>query len=396
MKLGILISHPIQYLVPFFRVLAKTPGLDIVVFYTWNFGVEKTMDPEFGKEIKWDIPLLEGYRSIFLSNFSPKPSSGFWGQINPGIIPALRREKCDALLLYGWNSFTNWLAFAACILLKIRIFLRGESPWNQEIKKTAWKRSIKRILLWPLFSFTTAFLYIGEQNKEFYLRYGVPVEKLVWVPYAVDNERLMSAASELIPRRLELRRKLLDINDDGPIILFSGKFIHKKRPLNLLHAFEKVSARLKKNGMSAHLVFVGDGVLRQEIEEQIKKREILNVHLVGFQNQTQLPAFYAMADLFILPSGEGETWGLVVNEAMCFSLPIIVSDSVGCGKDLVREGGDGFVVPLDGIDALAAQMEKVLKNVSIRKNFGEESFKIIQPYSFKVGAEKIKQLLTKV
>lgn len=395
MKLGILISHPIQYLVPFFRVLAKTPGLDVVVFYTWNFGVEKTMDPEFGREIKWDIPLLGGYRNIFLKNFSPKPSSGFWGQINFGIIPALQREKCDALLLYGWNSFTNWLAFATCVFFGVRVLLRGESPWNQEVKKPAWKRFAKCVLLWPLFTFTSAFLYIGEQNKEFYLRYGVPAEKLVWVPYAVDNMRLLKSAEELIPRRAELRRSLLGIDDDRAVVLFSGKLIPKKRPMDLLRAFQEASERLRTKGKKADLVFVGDGVLREGLEAHVKECAVSGVHFVGFKNQTELPSYYTTADLFVLSSGEGETWGLVVNEAMCFGLPIVVSDVVGCGKDLVHDGENGSVVPVGKVGALAEAMEKILGDRKLRERLGAESARLIPNYSFEKGAEEIRKLLTK-
>lgn len=395
MKLGILVSHPIQYLVPFFRVLAATPGIDLVVFYTWDFGIKKTMDPEFRREIKWDIPLLEGYRSIFLKNYSPKPSSGFWGQINPGIINSLRKEKCDALLLYGWNSFTNWIALLASRAFNVRIFLRGESPWNQERAKPTWKRFIKKVLLKPLFLSTEAFLYIGKENKEFYLQYGVPESKLVRVPYAVDNARLFKSVQELIPCKAELRKSLLGVQDDRGIVLFSGKLIPKKRPMDLLRAFQEVQKRFRAKRMNTDLVFVGDGILREELEKYVRENGISGVHFVGFKNQTELPGYYAAADLFVLPSGEGETWGLVVNEAMCFGLPVIVSDAVGCGKDLVYEGANGFQFPLGDINALSDRLEKIISNTDLKINYGIKSREIIKEYSFERGAERFREVLTK-
>ncbi len=125
MKLAIVISHPIQYLVPFFRLLAEEETIDLTVFYTWDFGVEATYDKEFKKDVKWDIPLFEGYRYTFLKNYALKPYSNFFGQVNPGIIREIQKGQFDAVLLYGWNSFTNWLAFLTALFSNTRILLRG-------------------------------------------------------------------------------------------------------------------------------------------------------------------------------------------------------------------------------------------------------------------------------
>lgn len=92
--------------------------------------------------------------------------------------------------------------------------------------------------------------------------------------------------------------------------------------------------------------------------------------------------YYVMADLFVLPSGEGETWGLVVNEAMCFGLPVIVSDRVGCGPDLIRQGENGYVFQVGNIDELAERLEIIFDEVKMKK-FGKKSFEIIKNYSYK-------------
>jgi len=405
-KIIIITSHPIQYQVPLFKLLTLKEEMDLRVHFCWDFGVGgNNKDKEFGRIIEWDIPLFDGYRYKFLKNYSLKPSSDFWGQINFSVISELRKERPDALLIFGWNSFTNWLAFFTAFSLGIKVFLRGESPLNQELLKPKWKIGIKKFILKPLFSRVYKLLYIGYENKKFYEYYGVPEEKLVFVPYAVDNKRFMAVSESLKANRKELREKLLGIKDERPVILFVGKLISKKRPMDLLRAYELliISAQgarlpdgqgsasggkyqqLKTNNYS--LVFVGDGELRSELEKYAKEHDLKNVHFAGFKNQTELPQYYTVADMFVLPSGPGETWGLVVNEAMCFGLPVVVSDIVGCVTDLVYEGENGYVVPLGDVRKLSDALSMLLKND--REKFGKKSFEIIQGYSFEEESKNI-------
>ncbi len=123
-KLAVLTSHPIQYQAPLFKKLVERPEVDLTVYFCWDFGVKEEYDVEFGKKIKWDIPLLEDYKYKFLKNFSLKPSSKFWGQINFGITNELRKNNYDAILVFGWNSFTNWLFFLTSFWHKTPVFLR--------------------------------------------------------------------------------------------------------------------------------------------------------------------------------------------------------------------------------------------------------------------------------
>lgn len=387
-KLVILTSHPIQYQAPLFQLLAKQPEIDLTVYFCWDFGVqEPTYDTEFGKKIKWDIPLLEGYNYKFLKNYSLKPSSNFWGRINPNIIKEL--INYNTLLVFGWNSFTNWLAFITAFIFKIPVLLQGEAPFNQELLKPKWKIRIKKIILGWLFRRISAFLYIGEENKKFYQYYGVPDKKLFSCPYAVDNERFIKQAKS---EKREANRKELGIKDRDVVILFVGKLIEKKRPMDLLKAYQLITHNSQLKTQIA-LLFVGDGTLRPELEKYVKEHNLKNVHFVGFKNQTKLPQYYALADIFVLPSGIGETWGLVVNEAMCFGLPIIVSNVVGCGLDLVKNNENGFIFPLGNIEKLTAYLKDLVIDEEKRKKFGEKSFEIIQNYIHERDIEGILKAL---
>lgn len=379
-KIAILVSHPIQYQTPLFQKLAQHPALDLVVYFCWDFGTKKTYDVEFGKEVKWDIPLLDGYRYKFLPNFSFKPSSGFWGQINPSIIKEIKIGKYDAILVFGWNSLTNWLAFLTAFYRGIPVLLRGENPLSQELLKPKWKIVIKKNILGWLFKRIASLLYIGVENKEFYQYYGVPEQKLFFCPYAVDNERFIGE-SQRIDRR-EAKKKL-GIGGKKVVILFIGKLIDKKRPLDLLRAYQEL-----QNDDKA-LLFVGDGTLRTGMEDYVNRHNLADVHFVGFKNQSDLPNYYAASDILVLPSGLGETWGIVVNEAMCFGLPIIVSDVAGCGPDLVRHGENGFIFPVGDLKQLIGLLGSLMRDPVLRERFSEKSLTIIKNYSYDKDLEAI-------
>lgn len=381
MKLAVLSSHAIQYQVPFFRKLAQKNNIDLTVYFCWDFGHKKSYDAQFGREIQWDIPLTNGYKNVLLNNYAPKPSSDFWGQINPGIIKELLGGGYDAVIIYGWNGLTQWMAYGAALLKGIKILVHAESPYNQEVAKKGLKVAIKKIILKRVFRFVFKCLYIGEENKKFYESYGVPPHKMILCPYAVENERFIKEAERMAPERGMLRKEL-GVNDEK-VILFCGKLTAKKNPLDVLKAFEKIKTNKKA------LVFVGDGVLRPSLEEYVESRKIQNVHFVGFQNQTALAKFYTIADIFVLPSGIGETWGLVVNEAMLFGLPVIVSNMVGCGADLVRENENGFIFPVGESEVLATYCEELIASEEKRKAFGARSHAIIQAYNHEEDARAI-------
>ncbi len=396
-KLAVVMSHAIQYQIPLLRKIAASGKINLMTYFNWDFGVNKegSLDPEFKTKIKWDIPVLEGYKYKFLKNFSLRPSSNFLGQLNFGIIKELIQNRYDAVLIYGWNLFTNWLAIFTALIVKTNIILQSESPLNQELLKSGFKQKIKKFIFKKIFfPQVNAFLYIGEENKKFYQFYDVPKEKLFFAPYAIDNERYIRSNREYTNKKqiYELRKNL-GINKDAVVILFIGKLIEKKRPFDLLKAYKTI---IHNSKFIIHLLFVGDGIMRPELEKYVKEHNLNNVIFTGFKNQTELSQYYTMADIFILPSGEGETWGLVVNEAMCFSLPIIVSDIVGCGKDLVKNRENGYIFPLGDIGKLSEYLKELINDSKKRELFGKKSFEIIKNYSHEKDIEGILKTLNSI
>jgi glycosyltransferase involved in cell wall biosynthesis len=226
-------------------------------------------------------------------------------------------------------------------------------------------------------------LYVGQQNRRYWESYGVPTKRLFFAPHCVDNDFWSSKARELAPSRTAIRESF-GIVDDAPVILFCGKFIPKKQPLLLLSAFSTVRKELP-----CWLLMVGDGQLRTDVERQILETGIEGAILPGFLNQNELPRAYTAADIFVLPSAFYETWGLVVNEAMNFSLPIVVSDKVGCSNDLVKEGWNGFSFAHDDEEQLARCLRQLVVDAAMRKEFGRHSAELVANYSVAACANGI-------
>jgi glycosyltransferase involved in cell wall biosynthesis len=202
-------------------------------------------------------------------------------------------------------------------------------------------------------------------------------------PYSVDNAFFRGEGARLAPHREEIRRSF-GITDAHPVVLFAGKLIPKKQPLRLLDAFASVRA-----GRPCSLLIAGDGPLRSAMESAVRRQAIPDVHIAGFLNQHELPRAYVAADVFALPSNLHETWGLVVNEAMNFGLPVVVSDRVGCADDLVQQGENGMVVHHDDTAALARSIASLVDDEGLRRRFGAASRARVARYSIEATANGI-------
>ncbi len=379
------LSHPIQYVSPLVRELSKFHKLKV-----YYYGGEESfkIDKGFCQKIKWDIPLLDGYRSTFLKNSSnaKSMSTKFTDAINFEIFSLLNKVDSDIVIVNGWAYMSDWFVLIAAKLFRHQVWMRSEMPWNQELMKP---NSLKKSLKFWIFKnivfkyFVQRFLYIGKQNKAFYLNHGVEEYRLIFAPYAVENERFKALKS---PDKISYRQKY-DIPADSTIILYSGKLIDKKRPLDLLKAFQQL------HNNNALLFYVGDGPLRGQIEEEVKKHQIKNVIISGFINQSEIGNIYNMADVFVMCSGIGETWGLSINEAMNFGLPIIVSETCGSALDLVENGKNGFVFKEGAIDDLRTYLDIICSDVSLRLNFGKSSEKKIVEFSHQLTAANISNSL---
>lgn len=338
-------THPIQYQVPWLRLLAARSDIDLHVFFAMLPDAAE-QGREFGVSFAWDMPLLDGYAYSVLENRAPRPSlTEFAGCDTPQISHELQRGRFDAVIVNGWGSKTSLQTLWACIRTGTPCIVRGEA--NGLRPRAAWKRAAHRFLL----SRYAAVLTIGVRNREYCIARGVPPSRLFDTPYCIDNARFADSAAQSRKLGHEQLCARFGLAPDRITYLFSGKFVDKKRPGDLIAAM-KIACAASAN---IQLLMVGDGPLTPELRERAKD---LPVHFAGFLNQGEIGAAYAVADALVLPSDSGETWGLVVNEAMASGLPALVSDQVGCAVDLVTPGMTGEVFACGDVDALATVLQR--------------------------------------
>ncbi len=376
-RLAVVTTHPVQYYAPWFRQMTSQSGLDVRVFYLWDFGVTRQQDPGFGQAVCWDLPLLEGYAWEFVDNRSSRPgTTHFWGIDNPQLVSRLEAYAPDVVLCIGYNYATFARLLWQWNSRRCPLLLRGDS--HRLLPRRGLKEGLKRLLLSGLFRRFGAFLYVGQANRAYYRLHGVPEERLFFSPHAVDNDRFMANTDEVRTQAMAWKREL-GIPPDRRVVLFVGKLEVKKRPQDLLAAF--ALARLPDTA----LLFVGAGGLEAEL--RAAARSVPQVYFAPFQNQTQMPRTYAAADVVVLPSyGPSETWGLCINEAMCLGKPVIVSSHVGCAGDLVEAGRNGAVFQAGDRADLARQLARLLLEEDLA-SAGRASLLRIQHYSYLQATE---------
>jgi glycosyltransferase involved in cell wall biosynthesis len=377
-KLAYLVSHPIQYQAPLLRLVARQPEIDMTVFFCSKISLNEFIDPEFNKVISWDVPLLEGYQHQFLPTLGADNTLSFVSPIVYGLKRQLIRGNFDALWVHGWGRWSHLWAIATAHRLGLKVLVRGETGLHLDSSSVIKKWAKHCFMKW-LISKVDGFLAIGTQNREFYHYHGAESHRLYHVPYAVDNTFFQKRAHEASGSREQLRHSL-ELEPGRPIILYASKLTPRKRANDLLEAY----IRLSGNGRAEprpYLLIIGDGQLSADLRKRAHETGWNSIKFLGFKNQTELPGYYDLCDVFVLPSAK-EPWGLVVNEAMNAGKPIIVSDQVGSAPDLVKHGANGFIFKTGDIEDLKRYLQIITNDPGLCEKLGNQSIRIINTWNF--------------
>jgi glycosyltransferase involved in cell wall biosynthesis len=372
-KLAIITTHPIQYNAPFFALLAKSKIVQPKVFYTWGESVlHSKYDPGFGKNISWDVPLLEGYAYEFLENTAAKKGSHHYnGIVNPDIISSIKKFDADAILVYGWK-FRSHLKVMKHFKNKVPVWFRGDSTLLDE--KRNFKSLLKKTFLKWVYRHIDIAFHTGTYNRDYFLEYGLRPDQLILAPHAVDNERFFNTDGCYTMQAQALKKKLR-IRPGRIVFLFAGKLEPKKDPGILLAAFSAIPEN------DAHLVITGNGKEESYLKERYRNHE--NISFLDFQNQQAMPVIYQLCDVFVLPSaGPGESWGLALNEAMAAGKAVIASDKCGGAADLIREGENGYIFEAGNAADLLGKMELATQSPDRLRSLQRRSVERIQAFSF--------------
>lgn len=383
-KLAIITSHPIQYNAPLFSLLHQSSVVQPKIFYTWSQTQQfEKYDPGFGRLVEWDIPLLKGYDYLFVPNISKTPGTHhFKGLINPTLNREIEEWGADAVLVFGW-AFQSHLKCIRYFHGKKIVLFRGDSTLLDDTGGV--KSFIRKLFLRWVYSHIDVALYVGTNNKNYFIRNGLLQNQLVYAPHAIDNHRFQQDADKQVANALQMRHNL-GFTDKDVILLFAGKLEQKKNPFLLLRLMKKIAHPNLK------LLFVGNGKLEQSLKQAAAADK--RVVFLDFQNQKVMPVIYRVADIFVLPSaGPGETWGLSLNEAMACSKPVVATDKAGGAIDLIQPDSNGLIIENDNTLELENLIILALQDKSKLNEMGRQSQKKADTFCYQTTVNAINNLL---
>ena len=372
-RLTAVLTHPIQYYAPWFRhVHALAPEVALTVVYATQPTAEQ-QGIGFDRAFAWDVPLLDGYRSVVVRPSKPGDridTARFMGLDAPGIGDAVLATNPDVVMIAGWYSISLVRALLTCRRHGIPTLYRGDS--NLLSGPVGWRRTLWGLRTKLLLKQFDGFLSPGRRVDEYLTHFDAPAYRIFRVPHGVDNDLFAGVAAQhrgAAARAAE--RAKLGIAADAFTAVFVGKLAEWKRPLDLVRAAAKL-------GAGVTVLTAGSGPLDAAMQEEARRLGV-ELKALGFVNQNALGRAYAIADCLVLPSAE--TWGLVVNEALATGLPVVVSDAVGCAPDLVNPA-TGIVYPAQDVDALAAALGTVRERTRSGHDWGPACRAVADAHGF--------------
>lgn len=353
-RFAVVISHPIQHFAPLCMRLARDPDIELRVFYCCDWGVHEYRDRDFGRDVTWDIPMLDGYDHEFLPIRRRPRSLGFYEIDNPQVGERLTAFAPDAVWVHGYAHRTSW---------RVLRWARGRAAvlyfGDSELLglRGALARCLKRIVLPRFFRRCDGFLTIGDNNEAYYRHYGVPASRMFRGCFPIDVRRFQSAVEHLTADDRGRMRERFGLSSDSVVALFVGKLTGIKRPLDLVEAV----GLLRDTVPSLQALIVGSGPLEPLLQRRINELGLASrVRMAGFINQTEMPSVLWVGD-FIAMCSEKDPHPLAVSEAMAVGNAVVASDRVGCvgPTDAARPGYNAVTYPCGDVAALAERLRQV-------------------------------------
>lgn len=325
-------THPIQYRAPVYQALEKQCPGQFEVVYASDFSVRGYQDAGFGTQLAWDTPLLAGYANRVLGNDAAGGTGRWGGFTGRGVAELIRTHKPRAILLHSFGYAFCWAAYWAALRYRIPIWIRMETQ-DEAVVRGRVKSLVRAMCYRAAYWGVRRAFYIGQLNREHLVRHGMRPEQLVPAHYCTPNPLHTVSPEEKLRQRVALRNSL-GIPDAHHVVAFFGKLIPKKDPMLVLQALRGIPLA---QGDAITALFVGAGELESSLREMAHTLEAergIRTVFAGFVNQSKLTAYYLASDTVVLPSRRaGETWGLVVNEALQAGCGVVVSEAVGCHRD---------------------------------------------------------------
>ncbi|HEY3974993.1 MAG TPA: glycosyltransferase family 4 protein [Candidatus Sulfotelmatobacter sp.] len=360
-RLVILTEIISPYRIPLFNELAQQGEVDLHVIFLAETDPELRQWQVYKNEIRFSCQVLPSWRSR-IGNYN--------ALLNRGVTFALGEAQPDFILCGGYNYVASWQSLIWARFHKTPFFLWAESTQQDHRSR----RTVVELMKIEFLRSCNGFVVPGSSAREYLHSLKIRDSRIFTAPNAVDND-LFSAAAEAARQNATEHRSELAL--PRRYFLFVGRLVREKGVLELLSAYARLDDSLRQQ---VGLVFVGDGAFRPELERAAASISPGMIKFAGFAQRDQLAIYYALAEMLILPTYT-DTWGLVVNEAMACSLPVILSHAAGCGADLLKENWNGLLVPPKEVPSLTAAMRSLALQPDLCVTMGANSARHIAGYS---------------
>jgi glycosyltransferase involved in cell wall biosynthesis len=342
---------PSPYIVERFNELVRRNRLDFEAWFTARSEPDRTWDVD---ESHWRFR----YRYIRLLHLNGRAV---------GLPKGLLVGRSPDVLVSLYDQPAYALGQMVARRRGIHTALWAELTFDRWVKRRAWKERLKK----SIFQRADAIFVPGSDGRAYAERYRRGSEHIHTIPQVIDVEYYRRghahAHGDREPRRQELGLR-------GVTYLYVGRLWSGKGVDHLLHAFGLLQQRLDEE---VSLLLVGDGVDEQRLRELSERLRLRNVVFVGFIQKPELPGWYTLADVFVFPT-LGDPYGLVLDEAMACSMPIVTSTEVGEISQRVMDGINGYIVPPENSLSLADRMELLARDPALRARMGAAAYSRVQ------------------
>ena len=388
-KLLIYASHPIQYHAPIFREINKSKNINLTVMFGDSIGLKEVYSPGFNANIKWDVPLTNGYQNFFLNNVATSRITKdgnsfnavilrFFSRVNFSIFSIIKKNNFDYIMVHGYQTFTCWLILFAAKLKGIKIIFRGEAIIKENPLHV--HKILSRFLIKFYLNNVDVIMYSCNGNYKYWKSFDIMDEKLFSMPCSVDNEFFNKQEKKHKPNIASIRKKL-NILDEDLVIIFPSKFINRKKPIDLIKAVSKIK---NKNLV---LLFVGDGPEKKNMETECNKNGIKAI-FTGLVNQKEISKYYIISDIIAVVSSYDAS-PKSLNEGLNFGLIGIVSNMVGTAGELVIDNYNGFIVEPGNIEQISNSIIKIMNDKKLKIKMKKNSKELVKKWSLKTNVDGI-------
>lgn len=343
MKVIFVWRGPSPYRVDFFNELGKY--CDLTVLF------EMRPQDISDKEQSWFNERYVNFNAIYLRG--RKLFGRVW--FCPNVFDYIKAMKNADILVVGmYSTMTQALLLLYLKACKIKYILNSDGGFIK--RESLLTRLLKRFFIGG----ASAYLSSGKGTNK-YLRFYGAINTIGIYPFTSAFEYEIKQKSNL-SNKTDLKKKL-DISEDT-VILFTGQFIHRKGIDILL----KSCVGLPRNCG----VYIVGGIPTAEYLELVDQLQLHNIHFISFKPPKELQNYYGAADIYVLPTRE-DIWGLVINEAMAYGLPVITTDNCLAGLELIEDDKNGYIVETGNTEQLSKCINRLVLNKELRMKIGKNN-----------------------